>query len=133
MKKPIFIGLAFALCSCNINEQGTNGTQLDTRPKSQLLFNHIVDSLSEDSYSTNAAKTDVRVQWFNKYALDSLRNIKNWQVIVNEVSENTNDASSVAKQLLDLSKPFYNLKMYSVIKMYDKINPSLDSLNLPQG
>lgn len=135
MRKTLFLFAIFpVILSCNQSLKNKAVSVSDDRPKSQLYFNHMVDSLSNDYQTTNnSAKADLRYEEFKKYALDSLKEIKDWVVLVNEVSDYVGDANSTAPLRMDLSKPIYNLKMYSVIRMYDKINPSLDSVNLPQG
>lgn len=131
MKPLVTAAVILTALGCNMpNKQKVT----ETRPASQLKFNKIVDSISHD-YSTidNAAKMDERVSFFNKYAQNELKDINNWEVVVNEVSDDNYSKSSFADAILDPNLPVYNLKMYSVIRMYDKIDKSRDSLNLPQG
>lgn len=107
---------------------------LSSRPNDQIQLMHKVDSISHDySGFENAAKADLNIAAFNKYAEDSLKDVKDWVVVVNEINDYPSSASSFAKAMFDLNQPSYNLIMYSTIKNNIEPDPVLDSINHPQA
>ena len=125
------------ISACARNTQSKKHIDLvDNRPKDQISFMNRISSIKDDYVNTygNSAKLDMKIDSFTGYALDSLKNIKNWVVVVNEINDNPYSANSFANGFYDLnSTPVYNLMLYSTIKNYDKVDASLDSINHPQA
>lgn len=121
------------ISSCTQTTQRSAKT--DLRPKDQIAFMSKVNSIQNNfGISTNAALKDSITSGFNKYALDSLRSVKDWHLIVNEIDQSPEFSSSFAKAMYDLDKdPVYNIRLYSVIKDFETIDPRLDSINAPQA
>lgn len=131
-----FFGL-MAMIIAGCNDPAQNSKTIDpllSRPSDQIQLMHKIESISRDySILQNAAKADLEIASFNKYAEDSLKDVKNWVVVVNEINDDPSSANSFAKGMFDLSRPVYNLIMYSTVTNNAEINPVLDSINHPQA
>lgn len=118
--KHLLLVAAMAVSMSCAQKRNTKKTT-DTRPKDQVLFMHKVDRIKQDLLlEINDAKLDQEAEILTKYASDSLSNIKNWVVVVNSIEA-------------DAWQPLYRLETYSIIKQRDTIDPTLDSLNIPQA
>jgi hypothetical protein len=91
----------------------------DTRPKDQIYFLKKVKADRETHlFTSNAAVMDSVKAAFNKYALDSLKNIRSWEMIVDELNDNISSTSSVAEVTFDkYNTPLYNLKLVTSAKI----------------
>jgi len=94
----------------------------DRRPKEEIAFLNRVKAESDYHIQSNAAQKDMHINAFNKYALDSLKTIVNWEMIVTGINDDTMDATTVAKMLL--SSDVYNLQLVAPIK----IDRSVDTI-----
>jgi hypothetical protein len=97
----------------------------DTRPKEQIAFLNKIHAESDYEIQSDAIKRDAHIAAFNKYALDSLKNIKNWEFKVTEINDSRYQVNSVMQVMSDTySTPFYNLLLVAPIK----IDNSVDSI-----
>ncbi len=135
MRKLLPFLILISACADNINSKKSINLA-DNRPKDQISLMNRINSIRDDYFNTyeNSAKLDMKIDSFTRYALDSLKDIKNWVVVINEINDNPYSANSFANGFYDLnSTPVYNLILYSTIKNYDKVDASLDSINHPQA
>lgn len=95
----------------------------DDRPKEEITFLSKVLAESDQNVTSNAVSKDSHISAFNKYALDSLKHIVNWEMIVDEVNDNEYDSSSAGKVLFNGS-PIYNLLLTAPVK----IDRSVDTI-----
>lgn len=136
-KKNAILLLALVAMGCGQpSKKAETIDPLSTGPASEIKFLKLVDSLRDDNLSTdgNAIKTDKKIQDFNKYAVDSLKEVKDWIVVVNEVNDSPMGASSTGALLFNVDS-VYNLRMYATIRNFTEkeFDKSLDSLNHPQA
>ena len=97
----------------------------DPRPLEQQRFLNRVKVDADYSITSDAIKKDDHIVAFNKYAIDSLKSIKNWEMIVTEITDNSYNSSSFAKAFLDVDNhPVYNLLLVAPIK----IDRSIDTI-----
>lgn len=97
----------------------------DSRPKEEISFLNRVKAESDYEVTSNAVKKDAHIKAFNKYSLDSLKNIKDWEFTVTEINDASSDANSFIKMLGDLdNNQIYNLVLVAPIK----IDNSVDSV-----
>lgn len=129
--------LLILISACTTNTDSKKFINLvDNRPNDQISLMNRISNISNDYSNTygNSAKLDMEIDSFTQYALDSLKSIKNWVMIVNDINDNPYSANSFANGLYDLnSTPVYNLILYSTIKDYDKVDAAMDSINHPQA
>lgn len=64
--------------------------------------------------TSNTAKQDNFSDSFTKFALDSLKNVKDWEFIVNGIDDNEFASNPIARNMLE-GQPIYNLKLISII------------------
>ena len=95
----------------------------DERPKDQIHFLEKVKAESDVEVTSNALKKDSHIAAFNKYVLDSLKNVKVWKFIVDEINDNSFDANSITKTMGN-GNEVYNLMLVAPIK----IDNSVDSI-----
>jgi hypothetical protein len=95
----------------------------DPRTKEETHFLDKVKAESDYEITSDAIKKDTHIEAFNKYALDSLKNITNWEMIVTDINDNYASSNSVIAKLGNGS-PVYNLVLTSLIK----IDKSVDSV-----
>lgn len=87
----------------------------DKRPKSQLLLMKKIKAYSIDyEILTNSAKPDQASEQFKKFTLDSLKDVKDWVMIVDGIDDNE-FASSPLSRYTFADQPIYNLKLISII------------------
>lgn len=119
--------LCSVIYSCqNPGQISNEATVNDTRPKDQIYY---LDKVKADGdiylYTSEATVKDSVKAAFDKYAVDSLKKIQSWVMIVDEVNDNEAFSSSVAKATFDLlNNPVYNLKLVAPIK----IDSSVDTI-----
>ncbi len=123
MKSNYFL-LAFLLCSVFFGCHEPSKTPAsnaplvkDIRPKEQIYFLNRVKADSHTFTYANALQTDNLIKAFNKYAIDSLKEIQSWEMIVSEINDDEYDASSFAKGMSMTDYPFYNLKLAAPVKI----------------
>jgi len=97
----------------------------DPRPLAEVNFLNRVKAESDYEITSDAIKKDTHIAAFNKYALDSLKNITGWEMIVTEINDNELSSSSVMSKI-GLAGPVYNLKLTAPIK----IDKSVDTLSV---
>ncbi|GAA3994596.1 hypothetical protein [Mucilaginibacter dorajii] len=97
----------------------------DPRPKDEAAFFKRIAAESDYDVTSNAAKKDAHIIAFNKYALDSLKSIKDWEFKVTEVNDNSSDASSLVKTMGN-PDAVYNLILVAPIK----VDNSVDSISI---
>ncbi|RFZ85697.1 hypothetical protein DYU05_08900 [Mucilaginibacter terrenus] len=133
MKSIFYITLlsCFLVTACgnqtkkNTRDQVSSETgDVDPRPADQVKFLNKVHDNSAYEVTSNAAIKDAHITAFNKYALDSLKDFKNWEFIVSEINDNTYDANTVSKLLGFNNNPVYNLKLVAPIT----IDKTVDSI-----
>ena len=95
----------------------------DNRPKAEIAFLSRVLAESDYNVTSNAASKDSHISAFNKYAVDSLKQIANWEMIVDEVNDNE-FSSSTAGKILFSDTEVYNVKMVAPVK----IDRSIDTI-----
>lgn len=118
----------YLLCACllcsviygcqNPGQTAEEITAKDTRPKEQIYFLNKVKADKEIYlYTSDAIKMDSVKAAFNKYAMDSLKKIQSWEMIVDEINDKV-VTSSVAKVTFDIyNTPLYNLKLVTSTKI----------------
>jgi len=104
---------------------GDKGTTVanDQRAQDELIFLNRIKAESDYEITSNAAKKDVHIAAFNKYALDSLKKVSGWEMIVTEINDNRYDQNKTAKVIFG-GAPAYNLKLVAPIKI-DKTADSI--------
>ena len=97
----------------------------DNRPKDEIHFLKKVQDETDASVKENSAQEDLHIAAFNKYAIDSLKKVKNWELIVTGVDDDASNSNSFAKALFDLNNnPVYNLMLAAPIE----IDRSVDTI-----
>jgi len=131
----ILLSITFSACQNQAHNQvqspqasaAPTNTDVETRPKEEVHFLNKVLAESDYDITSNAIKKDEHIKSFNKYALDSLKDIKDWELIVTEINDNSFDANSVISTLGNASAaPIYNLKLVAPIK----IDNSVDTISI---
>jgi hypothetical protein len=127
----ILLSISFSACQNQNHSQKQDqqvadtklNTDAGTRPKEEGHFLNKVLAESDYDVTSNAIKKDEHIKLFNKYALDSLKEIKNWELIVTEINDNSADASSIVKTLGNANAaPIYNLKLVAPIKIDNSVD-----------
>jgi hypothetical protein len=95
----------------------------DPRPAAEVAFLNKVKAESDYDIASDAIKKDTHIEAFNKYALDSLKKISAWEMIVAEINDDELSSNSVMSKI-GLAGPIYNVKLTAPIKL-DK---SVDSI-----
>jgi hypothetical protein len=123
-----YLLFACLLCSViygcqNLSQKSEEVTVKDTRPKEQIYYLNKVKADNEIYlYTSMATVKDSVKAAFDKYALDSLKKIQSWEMLVEGVDD-TGLSSSVAEVTLDTySTPVYNLRLVSPIKIDNTID-----------
>jgi len=91
----------------------------DQRAQDELIFLNRIKAESDYEITSNAAKKDVHIAAFNKYALDSLKKISGWEMIVTEINDKNYDQNTTAKVIFG-GAPAYNLKLVAPITVDKK-------------
>lgn len=102
---------------------------VDSRPQDQIHFLNKVQDNSLYNIPSSAIAKDDAIAMFNKYAADSLTNIKNWQFQVVEINDASYDVNSVFKSLGNGDKALYNLLLIAPVK----IDNSVDTIAINDG
>jgi hypothetical protein len=71
----------------------------DIRPTAEVNFLNKIKAESDYDITSDAIKKDSHITAFNKYALDSLKNISGWEMIVTEINDNENSSNSVMSKI----------------------------------
>jgi len=131
----IFFCVAILGCQSKTKQQVTANSSIfkdttpvpdkDPRPVQEVSFLNRVKAESDYEITSNAVKKDAHIVAFNKYALDSLKNITGWEMIVTDVNDNSLSSNTVVSKLGDGS-PVYNL----VLTVLVKIDRSVDSVGV---
>ena len=93
----------------------------DQRSQDEVIFLNRVKAESDYEITSNAAKKDVHIAAFNKYALDSLKKVSGWEMIVTEINDNQYDQNTTAKVIFG-GAPAYNLMLVAPIKIDKKVD-----------
>jgi hypothetical protein len=101
----------------------TPAPEKDPRPNSEVAFLNRVKAEADFDSASDAVKKDAHIAAFNKYTLDSLKNISDWEMIVAEINDNELSSNSVMKKI-GLAGPVYNI----ILKAPIKIDKSVDSI-----
>ncbi|GAB2983983.1 hypothetical protein GCM10027049_21870 [Mucilaginibacter puniceus] len=118
--------LLFACLFCSViyscqnpGQTSNEATVKDTRPKDQIYFlNKVKADRETHLFTNNATVRDSVKAAFNKYAVDSLKKIQSWEMMVDEVNDNISSTSSVAEVTFDkYNTPLYNLKLITSAKV----------------
>lgn len=121
----------FCLCviiSCNLPTAKHEIT--DTRPSSQISFVKRLGGYQFNySLSSNSSLFDKTVDSLNKLALDSLKDVKNWEFIVEEINDNQHYSKAIAMNMLE-GIEIYNLILRSPI---DPITEYKDSVSISEN
>lgn len=130
--------LSIAICGCeNQSPKQTTGADStlfkdttpappkDPRPVAEVNFLNRIKAESDYEISSDAIKKDTHIAAFNKYSLDSLKNISGWDMIVTEINDNELSENS-AMSKIGLAGPVYNIKLTAPIK----IDKSVDTLSI---
>ena len=89
----------------------------DTRAKDEIYFLNKVKKETDTISYFNAIQKDSLIKAFNKYAIDSLKKIQSWEMIVTGTSDDMGSATSIAQQLYDMDDPIYNVSFVAPIKI----------------
>lgn len=122
--KPIkaltYFSLLIILLGCNNPQTNSNASidNIDMRPKEEIYFLNKVSAESDYDIKSDAIKKDAHIEAFNKYAIDSLKKIQNWEMIITNINDNGFRGNSVARVLLSYNTPVYNIELVAPIK-YD--------------
>lgn len=95
----------------------------DPRPAEETHFLNKVKAESDYEITSDAIKKDTHIEAFNKYALDSLKKISNWEMIVTEINDDSSSSNSLISKLGN-GDPVYNLILIAPIQ----IDKSVDSV-----
>jgi hypothetical protein len=101
----------------------TPAPEKDPRPNGEIAFLNRVKAESDYDVTSDAIKKDTHIEAFNKYTLDSLKNISGWEMIVTEINDNELSSNSVMSKI-GLAGPVYNVKLTAPIN----IDKSVDSI-----
>ena len=89
----------------------------DTRAKDEIYFLNKVKTGTDTLTYMNSFQKDSLINAFNKYAIDSLKRIQAWEMIVTGTSDDMGSATSIAQQLYDMDDPIYNVSFVAPIKI----------------
>ncbi len=116
--------LCCIIYSCQNPGQISNEASVtDTRPKDQIYYLNKVKADNETyRFTPEATIKDSVKAAFDKYAIDSLKNIRSWEVVVEGIDD-FGLSSTVAKATLDIyNNPVYNLRLVAPIKIDNSID-----------
>lgn len=122
----LFLCSVFFSCQNNRKQSQTSTLNVlvenDIRPKDEIYFLNRVKIESDYEITSNAVKKDNHIKAFNKYALDSLKKVTDWEMIVTEVNDMQNATSSFAEALGINNNPVYNLLLVAPIKIDNSVD-----------
>lgn len=119
------IAVSALLLCCN-GKHFKKRIQTDDRPKTQIAFmNKLAPLIDDYDVQYNSVRFDKTAEDIKKYALDSLKNVKDWEFIVEEINDNEFMSSEVTLNALGY-QPVYNLLLNSVID-----NSKIDADTIP--
>lgn len=123
MNRTLIASLLLFAIACNVPQ---TKKKTDNRPASQLSLMRKLGALDGRmaELSTNAVLADNVADSLTKFALDSLKEVKEWELIVQEITEDSYGMSKLG-ELLYAGRPVYNLKM---ISLFDTTLPKADTL-----
>lgn len=127
---PHIFLLIILFCGCNVPVSKKVGETKDARPSKQIAFMERLKTIKESYYDFygNAVKFDSVANDLKNFALDSLKDIKEWEFIVKKIDDNFYSSGPLSRELFQ-GQDIYNLNLISILDVNSLFKGDQEILN----